>query len=147
MTKTLWQSWTRSILIQKKEMGSIIEDGFKSLKNVTIDEKIMRKIASEVKQEYKSTYNAKELADNLTKVFAYLKDTKNVSYEDMVRIVQEIATPVIEESTDVDSVEADVYNSFRNTLKAQKIRLNEAQKKEKAISYNFLTYDRICGNR
>lgn len=128
-------------------MGSIIEDGFKSLKNVTIDEKTMRKIASEVKQEYKSTYNAKELADNLTKVFAYLKDTKNVSYEDMVRIVQEIATPVIEESTDVDSVEADVYNSFRNTLKAQKIRLNEAQKKEKAISYNFLTYDRICGNR
>ena len=120
----------------EKEMGSIIEDGFKSLKNVTIDEKTMRKIASEVKQEYKSTYNAKELADNLTKVFAYLKDTKNVSYEDMVRIVQEIATPVIEESTDVDSVEADVYNSFRNTLKAQKIRLNEAQKKEVAHYYD-----------
>lgn len=120
----------------EKEMGSIIEDGFKSLKNVTIDEKTMRKIASEVKQEYKSTYNAKKLADNLTKVFAYLKDTKNVSYEDMVRIVQEIATPVIEESTDVDSVEADVYNSFRNTLKAQKIRLNEAQKKEVAHYYD-----------
>lgn len=120
----------------EKEMGSIIENGFKSIKNVTIDEKTMRKIASEVKQEYKSTYNAKELADNLTKVFAYLKDTKNVSYEDMVRIVQEIAAPVIEESTDVDSVEVDVYNSFRNTLKAQKIRLNEAQKKEVAHYYD-----------
>lgn len=120
----------------EKEMGSIIEDGFKALKNVSIDDKTMRKIASEVKQEYKSTYNAKELADNLTKVFAYLKDTKNVSYEDMVRIVQEIAAPVIEESTDVDSVEVDVYNSFRNTLKAQKIRLNEAQKKEVAHYYD-----------
>lgn len=125
----------------EKEMGSIIEDGFKSLKNVTIDEKTMRKIASEVKQEYKSTYNAKELADNLTKVFAYLKDTKNVSYEDMVRIVQEIAMPVIEESTDVDSVEADVYNSFRKTLKGQKIRLNEAQKKEVAHYYD--SYDKF----
>ena len=125
----------------EKEMGSIIEDGFKSLKNVTIDEKTMRKIASEVKQEYKSTDNAKELADNLTKVFAYLKDTKNVSYEDMVRIVQEIAMPVIEESTDVDSVEADVYNSFRKTLKGQKIRLNEAQKKEVAHYYD--SYDKF----
>lgn len=125
----------------EKEMGSIIEDGFKSIKNVTIDEKTMRKIASEVKQEYKSTYNAKELADNLTKVFAYLKDTKNVSYEDMVRIVQEIAMPVIEESTDVDSVEADVYNSFRKTLKGQKIRLNEAQKKEVAHYYD--SYDKF----
>lgn len=125
----------------EKEMGSIIEDGFKSIRNVTIDEKTMRKIASEVKQEYKSTYNAKELADNLTKVFAYLKDTKNVSYEDMVRIVQEIAMPVIEESTDVDSVEADVYNSFRKTLKGQKIRLNEAQKKEVAHYYD--SYDKF----
>lgn len=125
----------------EKEMGSIIEDGFKSLKNVTIDEKTMRKIASEVKQEYKSTYNAKELADNLTKVFAYLKDTKNVSYEDMVRIVQEIAMPVIEESTDVDSVEAGVYNSFRKTLRGQKIRLNEAQKKEVAHYYD--SYDKF----
>lgn len=125
----------------EKEMGSIIEDGFKSIKNVTIDEKTMRKIASEVKQEYKSTYNAKELADNLTKVFAYLKDTKNVSYEDMVRIVQEIAMPVIEESTDVDSVEADVYNSFRKTLRGQKIRLNEAQKKEVAHYYD--SYDKF----
>lgn len=125
----------------EKEMGSIIEDGFKSIKNVTIDEKTMRKIASEVKQEYKSTYNAKELADNLTKVFAYLKDTKNVSYEDMIRIVQEIAMPVIEESTDVDSVEADVYNSFRKTLKGQKIRLNEAQKKEVAHYYD--SYDKF----
>ena len=125
----------------EKEMGSIIEDGFKSLKNVTIDEKTMRKIASEVKQEYKSTYNAKELADNLTKVFAYLKDTKNVSYEDMVRIVQEIAMPVIEESTDVDSVEAGVYNSFRKTLRGQKIRLNEAQKKEAAHYYD--SYDKF----
>lgn len=125
----------------EKEMGSIIEDGFKSLKNVTIDEKTMRKIASEVKREYKSTYNAKELADNLTKVFAYLKDTKNVSYEDMVRIVQEIAMPVIEESTDVDSVEAGVYNSFRKTLRGQKIRLNEAQKKEVAHYYD--SYDKF----
>lgn len=125
----------------EKEMGSIIEDGFKALENVSIDDKTMRKIASEVKQEYKSTYNAKELADNLTKVFAYLKDTKNVSYEDMVRIVQEIAMPVIEESTDVDSVEADVYNSFRKTLKGQKIRLNEAQKKEVAHYYD--SYDKF----
>lgn len=125
----------------EKEMGSIIEDGFKALENVSIDDKTMRKIASEVKQEYKSTYNGKELADNLTKVFAYLKDTKNVSYEDMVRIVQEIAMPVIEESTDVDSVEADVYNSFRKTLRGQKIRLNEAQKKEVAHYYD--SYDKF----
>lgn len=125
----------------EKEMGSIIEDGFKALENVSIDDKTMRKIASEVKQEYKSTYNAKELADNLTKVFAYLKDTKNVSYEDMVRIVQEIAMPVIKESTDVDSVEADVYNSFRKTLRGQKIRLNEAQKKEVAHYYD--SYDKF----
>lgn len=119
----------------EKQFSSIIEAGFRALDHVQINKGMMRKIALDIKTENKSRCDTDTLAENLTRVFAYLKDTKDVSYEDMTRLVQEVALPVLEESVDVDETDRAAYERFRADLKGRKIRLNAQQKKEVSSYY------------
>lgn len=127
--------------VQEQDTASIVKEGFEVLQNVTVNEQVMGKIAYAIKKEYKSKCNLETLKKNLTSVFAYLKNTEHVQYEDMVRIVQEVAKPVIEESTDIDTFEKEMYDNVRNYLKGQKIRLNDEQKDEAAYYYG--SYDKF----
>ncbi len=123
------------------EMSSIIQEGFEALKNVEVNERMMHKIAYAIKKENKSTYDIDKLASNLTKVFAYLKEHKNADYNDMIRIVQEVAKPVIEESTDVDPYEQQAYKDVRDYVKGLNIRLNDEQKEE--VAYYYGSYEKF----
>lgn len=123
------------------EMSSIIQEGFEALKNVEVNERMMHKIAYAIKKENKSTYDIDKLASNLTKVFAYLKEHKNADYNDMIRIVQEVAKPVIEESTDVDPYEQQAYKDVRDYVKGLNIRLNDEQKAE--VAYYYGSYEKF----
>ena len=120
---------------EELDSASIIEEGFASLQNVTVDKKVMHKLAYKLKQEYKSDYSIDDLTNNLTNIFAYLKDHPDANYQDMVRIMSEVARPVIEESTDVDTWEKAVYDSFRSYFKGKTIRLNREQMAEVAHYY------------
>lgn len=121
------------------EMSSIIQEGFESLKNVEVNERMMHKIAYAIKKENKSTYDIDKLTSNLTKVFAYLKEHQNADYNDMIRIVQEVAKPVIEESTDVDPYEQQAYKDVRDYVKGLDIRLSNEQKAE--VAYYYGSYE------
>lgn len=123
------------------EMSSIIQEGFESLKNVEVNERMMHKIAYAIKKENKSTYDIDKLTSNLTKVFAYLKEHHNADYNDMIRIVQEVAKPVIEESTDVDPYEQQAYKDVRDYVKGLDIRLNDEQKAE--VAYYYGSYEKF----
>lgn len=123
------------------EMSSIIQEGFEALKNVEVNERMMHKIAYAIKKENKSTYDIDKLASNMTKVFAYLKEHKNADYNDMIRIVQEVAKPVIEESTDVDPYEQQAYKDIRDYVKGLNIRLNDEQKAE--VAYYYGSYEKF----
>lgn len=137
---SLFDALKETYSIQEKEIASIVQEGFESLKNVTVNEKVMHKVAYDIKKEYQSKYDIDKLQENLTRVFAYLKDhADSVGYEDMVRIVQEIAKPVIEQSTDVDAFEQEIYNNFRSYLKGMSIRLSEEQKAE--VAYYYGSYE------
>ncbi len=123
------------------EMSSIIQEGFESLKNVEVNERMMHKIAYAIKKENKSTYDIDKLTSNLTKVFAYLKEHQNADYNDMIRIVQEVAKPVIEESTDVDPYEQQAYKDVRDYVKGLDIRLSNEQKAE--VAYYYGSYEKF----
>ena len=123
------------------EMSSIIQEGFESLKNVEVNERMMHKIAYAIKKENKSTYDIDKLTSNLTKVFAYLKEHQNADYNDMIRIVQEVAKPVIEESTDVDPYEQQAYKDVSDYVKGLDIRLNDEQKAE--VAYYYGSYEKF----
>ena len=120
---------------EEQDSASIIEEGFASLQKVNVDKKTMHKLAYKLKKEYKSAYSIDDLTDNLTNVFAYLKDHPDAKYEDMLRIMREVARPVIEESTDVDTWEKAMYDNFREYFRGKTIRLNREQIAEVAHYY------------
>lgn len=124
---------------QEQGDASIVQQGFEALKNVSVDEKLMSRIAYAIKKDYQSAYDKEQLTENLTRVFAYLKDTQNVQYEDMVRIVREIAKPVLEQSTDINKYEKQMYDDFRDYFKGKKIALTEEQKAE--VAHYFGSYE------
>ncbi len=108
--------------------SSILEDGMEALKNQEVNTEAVRKIAVKLRNEYGSTINVNTFSDMLNKAFAYMQTSGHASYEDMMRILQEIATPVIDQCTHNEGEE--IYQNFVNALKTYKIKLNEEQMQE-----------------
>ena len=106
--------------------GSILEDGAKALKGKTVDEKLIRGIASELRNKYGSTYDLNTFAENLRKVFAYAQGSDSVDYNDLMNLVREVAQPVIDEAT--QKVGQEEYDAFLAAIGNQKIRLTDRQK-------------------
>ncbi len=105
--------------------ASILEEGAKAMQGKDVDIKLVRKIAQKMKQEYQSSVNLDTLADNLVKVFSYMQTQDKVNYADMVRVMNEVALPVIKESTGYDPPEMEVYEDFKREVRATSIRLVE----------------------
>ncbi len=123
------------------EALSIIEEGVESLKKVDIDvdEKMVHKIAKEILKDYSSKYNEAKLESNLRKLFAYIIDHDNVSYQDMMRVADELAKPILSETAVIDdSAKAD-RDRIVSYLKHHKIALDDAQKAE--VAHTFGSYN------
>jgi hypothetical protein len=81
--------------VHYSDMPSIIEAGFASLQNVEIDEAAVKKISRELLRKYASSYKTEDLTENIKRVFAYMKDMQEVKYDDLVRVMQEVARPAM----------------------------------------------------
>lgn len=133
--------WDDNDAIQEtlKQYSSILQDGAEVMHGREVDTDVIRRIARNIKKEYYSGINVDELASNLEKVFSYLQTQEKVNYRDMVRVMNEVAMPVIEQSQRVDPQQQAQYDSFRKKLRATKFRLSDQQKDE--IAYYFGTYE------
>lgn len=128
-----------------KSSASILEEGAKALQGQSVDEKAVRKIARTIKGEYHSNIDTNTLADNLTKVFAYMQKQPKANYEDMLRVMNEVATPVVEQSSNYDPAEMETYQTFKKAVRDYKIALNEEQKAEVASVYDpMIIFERAC---
>ena len=121
------------------EASSILKQGAESLGKVELDRNQISKMARELIKETKSKYKAADLEENMMKAFAYMKDTKDVSYDVMMDIMRDIAKPVLEQSTKQDNVQSQDWNKLREYFRGQKIALSPAQKKE--VAYQYGSYD------
>lgn len=110
---------------EANEYASILEDGAKEAQ--ALDERVVKGIANKLRKEIGSKYDADLLAENLQKAFNYMATNEHVNYADMMRIFKEIATPVVEESSEM--VGEEEYRDFVNDMKGYKISLTEAQMK------------------
>ena len=108
--------------------ASILEEGIEALKHQKVDSAKIRSVAHKIRKEFGSTYNFNTLVDNLEKVFAYMQTSDHVNYNDMMRVLYEVATPVIDGATTLEGKEQ--YDAFVNAMKGYSIRLTEAQKQE-----------------
>lgn len=126
-------------LDEQKQAAGIVQKGFESLQNVQINDKIINKVAKNIIKEYGSTYDVSDLQHNLKNIFAYLKDTQNVSFEDMTKVMQEVAKPVLEQSTQIDESQKQDYEEFKGYLSKYKIKLNKSQRE--AVEYTYDNYN------
>ena len=108
--------------------ASILEEGMEALKHQKVDSTKVRSVAHKIRKEFGSTINFNTLVDNLEKVFAYMQTSDHVNYNDMMRVLYEVATPVIDQATTLTGKEE--YDAFVNAMKGYSVRLTDAQKQE-----------------
>lgn len=125
--------WEEVFNEQYGDTASILEEGMEALKGQEVDRKKVDKIAIALKKEYGSTINTKMFADMMEKAFAYMQTGEHVNYNDMMRVMDEIARPVIEEATTAKSED---YDKFVAALKGYKIKLNDKQMAEVRNAYD-----------
>lgn len=139
----------RTVNYQKesiKETASILEEGNDLLKGQTVDRRLVRKIASELRKDFASTYDADTFASNLEKVFAYMQTQETVNYQDMLQVMQEVASPVVEASTDTIGLPED-YQAVTDALKTYRIALNKEQKAEVISAFgSYQAFKNAFGN-
>lgn len=112
---------------------SILDQGLKALKGKTIDQKIVRGIASEIRAEHKSSINMDELSDMLSRAFAYIHNQGNVRFNDVLSIFEEVAKPIMDNANEKIGVEE--YKEFTDFFKDKKIKLSDTQMAEVKSKY------------
>lgn len=118
------------------ESASILEEGMEALRHQNVDTAKVRSVAHKIRKEFGSTISIDTLTGNLEKVFAYMQTEDHVNYNDMMRVLDEVATPVIDQATTLEGKE--MYDAFVDALKGYSIRLTDVQKQE--VISTFGTY-------
>ncbi len=125
---------------------SIIEEGMKSASklNIEVDEKLVAKIANKILKDNNSKFDKDILQSNLKNVFAYIKDHGGkVSYDDLMSVMDEIARPVLEKTTQNTGEGFEDRSNIIDYLKSNKIKLDSGQLQEVKNTYgsynNFRT--------
>ena len=110
--------------------ASILEEGMEALKHKKVDEAKVRSVAYKLRKEFASTVKVETFVDNLQKVFAYMQTEDHVNYNDMMRVLNEVAAPVIDQATTLEGKE--LYDAFIDAMKGYSIKLTDVQKQEVA---------------
>lgn len=89
-------AWMEDILKEEpdiKETASILQEGTEALRKAkkAPDSAAVRKISKSILENIGSQYDLDTFSDNLEKVFSYMQSEDNVSYDDMVRVMTEVA--------------------------------------------------------
>lgn len=130
------------------ETASILQEGTEALRSSgkEIDQTAIHNIAQEVLNDIGSQYDIDTLSENLEKIFSYMQNRDNVSYEDVVRVMSEVALPVVEEIGQVNESQAVKYEHFKAYVKSTPFKLSDTQKAEiRALEDN--TFNWMSDNR
>lgn len=122
-----------------RESARILHDGVAAagkLKNLNVTRDMAQAMAAHYLNKYSATFDVDTLTDNLYNIFAYIQKTKDVNYQDMIRVMQEVCKPVIATSQKIDKEVMKQYNDFRKTVRSYRLKLNQEQKAEIASVYD-----------
>ena len=109
-------------------LADALKSGNEILKGATVNEANIRRIARQLKDQYSSRISVDELADTLTKVFAYAQNQDYINYNDLATVISEVASPMIEQAT--VKTGAQEFKDFKQTLQSYTFNLDERQQKE-----------------
>lgn len=133
------------------ESARILQDGITAagkLKDFNVTRDMAQAMAAHYLNKYSATFDEDTLTNNLFNIFAYMQNTEDVNYQDMIRLMQEVCKPVIATSQKIDKELMKQYNEFRKFVRSYHIKLNEAQKAEIANVYDsFRTFKNVNQNK
>lgn len=112
----------------KKSLIEVLRSGNEILKHSDIDKTAVRRIAREIKEQYHSSIDVNELAEDLAKVFRYAQGQNYIDYDDLATVISEVASPVIDGS--VTKVGAEEFKQFKNALQGVTYNLDSKQEAE-----------------
>lgn len=110
------------------QTASILEEGMNALKGTEVNQSNINKLVAKIKKDTGSKIKSEVLSSDLAKVFAYMQNQEFVNYEDMMRIMTEVARPVIDMAE--TKVGEEEYKAFVNRLKGTAIKLTPQQMSE-----------------
>ena len=130
-------AWMEDILKEEpgiKETASILQEGTEALQKAkkAPDSAAVRKISKSILEDIGSQYDLDTFSDNLEKVFSYMQSEDNVSYDDMVRVMTEVALPAVDAIGNVDKTQQARYDRFKRNVLDTPISLSESQREEVA---------------
>lgn len=130
-------AWMEDILKEEpdiKETASILQEGTEALRKAkkAPDAAEVRKISRSILEDIGSQYDLDTFSDNLEKVFSYMQSEDNVSYDDMVRVMTEVALPAVDAIGNVDRTQQERYDNFKRSVLDTPISLSESQREEVA---------------
>ena len=130
-------AWMEDILKEEpdiKETASILQEGTEALRKAkkAPDSAAVRKISKSILENIGSQYDLDTFSDNLEKVFSYMQSEDNVSYDDMVRVMTEVALPAVDAIGNVDKTQQARYDRFKRNVLDTPISLSESQREEVA---------------
>ncbi|MBO5460022.1 MAG: hypothetical protein J5981_07235, partial [Lachnospira sp.] len=133
------------------ESARILQDGITAagkLKDFNVTRDMAQAMAAHYLNKYSATFNEDTLTNNLFNIFAYMQNTEDVNYQDMIRLMQEVCKPVIATSQKIDKEMMKQYNEFRKFVRSYHIKLNAEQKAEIASVYDsFRTFKNVNQNK
>lgn len=121
--------------VSYSDLPSILEEGYRALKNVSVDDRAISGLAKRLVKLYKSTYSAEDLAENMKRVFAFMKENDGFQFADLYRVMKEVAEPMIKKSQSYDSAEQQVYKELLNVFKGEELKVSEEQAKYLEMMY------------
>ena len=150
----LWEDGSesyRATMDLINESARILQDGITAagkLKDFNVTRDMAQAMAAHYLNKYSATFDEDTLTNNLFNIFAYMQNTEDVNYQDMIRLMQEVCKPVIATSQKIDKELMKQYNEFRKFVRSYHIKLNEAQKAEIANVYDsFRTFKNMNQNK
>lgn len=129
-------------LIEENEMYKAVigklQQQISALQKKVVDPKGVRKLAKDVRAEYRSKIPQADLEQKLTDLFDYIANEQDIDFSEIMRVTAEIAKDVISQSSALNTELTEQYKDMRERLKTSKIRLTSLQKNEMAVRAGFI---------
>ena len=95
----------------------------------------IERLANKLLKKYSSNYNKNLLVHNLTTLFDWIANSRQVSGEEIMSVSTDIAMKILEKSKVLNDELYNEYKPMRDYLRTIGISLSDTQKKEVAIYY------------
>lgn len=104
-----------------KRANAYLTTMLQTSKDLTPSSKDISRTASEMLKEYNSKFDKKQLTDQLTKLYTYIRTSENIDGAEVTSVAEAIAKQVVDTATSVDPEEEATWKRLRQEMRKTSI--------------------------